>query len=203
MGGDIDNEDGTEIMTYEGRTSSGRTRRPLHLGRAVTPRTGHGNEALRGQSTENGNECRGKGKAEWVSTGRAVAMTASQHQMLIDALTASQYQKLIDALRGGGDREAAGAAGAAARGTRLDQVWPGTRPKMDIEATREGEVAVPAHTYEQVVESTELSRPKLDQVWPGTRLKKVRPGTRPRLDIEATREGEVAAPAHTALCEKR
>ena len=122
-------------------------------------------------------------------------MKASQYQTLSDALTASQYQMLIDALRGGGDREAADAAGATARGTRLDQVWPGTRPKRDIEATRKGEVAVPAHTYEQVVESTELSLPKVDQVWPG--LDQVGPGMRPRLDIEGTREGDVAAPAHT------
>ena len=36
---------------------------------------------------------------------------------------------------------------------KLDQVWPGTR---------EGEVAVQAHTYERVVESTELTQLKLD-----------------------------------------
>ena len=30
-----------------------------------------------------------------------------------------------------------------------------TRPKLDIEETREGERAVPPHTYEWVVESTE------------------------------------------------
>ena len=46
-----------------------------------------------------------------------------------------------------------------------------------FEVTREGEVAVPARTYEQVVESTKLTRPKLD--------------------IEATREGEGAVMAHT------
>ena len=71
---------------------------------------------------------------------------------------------------------------------KLDRMWPGTRKwevamktllKLDIEATREGEEAVPAHTYEQVVESTELTLHKLDQVWPGTR------------------EGEVAVQAHT------
>ena len=48
-----------------------------------------------------------------------------------------------------------------------------TRPKLDIEETREGEKAVPPHTYEWVVESTEQTRLKLDQMWPGTREREV------------------------------
>ena len=48
-----------------------------------------------------------------------------------------------------------------------------------FKATREGEEAVPGHTHEQVVESTEQTQPKLDQMWPGTR------------------EWEVAVQAHT------
>ena len=64
MGRDIDNEDGTEIMTNEGRKLSGRTRRPRRLGRTVTSRTDDGNEALRGRSTENRNACKGKGKVK-------------------------------------------------------------------------------------------------------------------------------------------
>ena len=39
--------------------------------------------------------------------------------------------------------------------------------RVVFEATREGEVAVPAHTYEQVVESTELTPLKLDIEAPG------------------------------------
>ena len=101
MGGDIDNEDGTVIKTYEARISSGRTKRLRRTGRTVTPRTEEGNEALRGRSTENRNARRGKVKQ--VSAKMAMMMTAKQ------------YQTLIDALRGGGDGEAAGAAGAAAR----------------------------------------------------------------------------------------
>ena len=89
MGGDIDNEDGTVIKTYEARTSSGRTKRPRRTGRTVTPRTEDGNEALRGQSMENRNACRGKVKQ--VSAKMAMMMMAKQ------------YQTLIDALRGGGD----------------------------------------------------------------------------------------------------
>ena len=67
-----------------------------------------------------------------------------------------------------------------------------------------------AHTYQQVVESTELTLHKLDQVWPGTRegeaavpahtYEQVGESTELtllKLDIEATREGEVAVPAHT------
>ena len=132
-----------------------------------------------------------------------VVMTAAQLQTLSAVMTAAQLQTLIAAIQTGGSRGAAGVAGKAVMvgqvgpGTRLDQVWPGTRPKLDIEAIMEGEVAVPAHTYEQVVESMELSLPNLDQVWPGTRPDQVWPGTRPRQDIEATREGEVAALAHT------
>ena len=89
MGGDIDNEDGTVIKTYEARTLSGRTRRPRRTGRAVTPTTEDGNEADRGRSTENRNACRGKVK----QVGAKVAMM----------MTAKQYQTLIDALRGGGE----------------------------------------------------------------------------------------------------
>ena len=77
-----------------------------------------------------------------------------------------------------------------------------------FEATREGEVAVQAHTYEQVVESTELTRPKLDieatregeVAVPGHTYEQVVESTELtllRLDIEATREGEVAVPTHT------
>ena len=51
-------------MIYEGRTSSCWTRRPRHLGRTVTSRTGDRNEPLRGRSTENGNACKGKGKVK-------------------------------------------------------------------------------------------------------------------------------------------
>ena len=49
--------------------------------------------------------------------------------------------------------------------------------------TREEEAAVPTHTWEREVESTEMTPHKLDQVRPGTR------------------EGEVAVQAHT--CERR
>ena len=140
---------------------------------------------------------------EQVNAKMMVVMTAAQLQTLSAVMTAAQLQTLSAAIQTGGSRGAAGVAGKAVTvgqvgpGTRLDQVWPGTRPKLDIEATREGEVALPAHTYEQVVKSMELSLPKLDQVWPGTRPDQVWPGTRPRQDIEVTREGEVAALAHT------
>ena len=53
--------------------------------------------------TENGNTCKVKGKVMQVSAKMAVTMTADQ------------YQTLIDTLRGGGDRGAAGTAGAATR----------------------------------------------------------------------------------------
>ena len=51
-----------------------------------------------------------------------------------------------------------------------------------FKATREEEVAVPTHTYEQVVESTEQTLLKLDQV---------------DMVSEATREEEMAVPTHT------
>ena len=81
-----------------------------------------------------------------------------------------------------------------------------------FEATREGEEAVPGHTHEQVVESTEQTRLKLDQMWPGTREWEVvvqahtyervvesTELTRHKLDQvwPGTREGEVAVQAHT------
>ena len=69
--------------------------------------------------------------------------------------------------------------------------------RMDFEATREGEGAGATHTYEQVEESKELTLPKLDQVdqvdGGGGAA-----GTAGAAEMfEATREGEVAAPAHT------
>ena len=81
-------------------------------------------------------------------------------------MTADQLQTIVATLRGVGGGGAAGTAGAANM----------------FEATREGEVAAPAHTYGRVEESTEQSLPKQVQVRPGTR------------------EGEVAVQAHT--CER-
>ena len=40
--------------------------------------------------------------------------------------------------------------------------------RVVFEATRVGEVAVPANTYEQVLESTKMTLLNLNQVWPGT-----------------------------------
>ena len=88
-------------------------------------------------------------------------------------MMADQLHTILATQWGIGGGGAAGMAGAA---------------KM-FEATREGEVAAPAHTYGRVGESTEQSQPKQDQVRPGTRLGQVGTGTRHGRDIEATRDG--------------
>ena len=53
-------------------------------------------------------------------------------------------------------------------GAELTEPWEKEVHRV-FKATREEEAAVPTHTYERVVESTELTLHKLDQVWPRTR----------------------------------
>ena len=99
----------------------------------------------------------------------AVMMKDDQFQMMIGTLRGiTDYNQKMNFLR-------------IWAGAELNKLWEKQVGGL-FEATREGEGAVLAHTYEQVVESTELTLIKLDQV---------------DAAFEATREGEVAVPAHT------
>ena len=69
-------------------------------------------------------------------------------------MTDNQLQMLIATMRGITDsNQKMNLLRSWAGAELMDQVWPGTR---------EGEVAVQALTYEQVVESTELTQLKLN-----------------------------------------
>ena len=107
-----------------------------------------------------------------------MAVQAHTYERVVESTELTQLKRDTGATR---DVEMNKAEGAGRQGTyeaegagrtrlKMDQMWPGTR---------EWEAAVQAHTYEQEVESKELTPHKMDQVWPGTR------------------EGEVAVKAHT------
>ena len=96
-------------------------------------------------------------------------------------MTDDQLQMMIATMRGSTDSVQKMNLLRSWAGAELTKLWE-KELRVVFEATREGEVAVPAHTYERVVESTELTLPKLDRVWPGTSGKA---------------KEEVAVPTHT------
>ena len=105
-------------------------------------------------------------------------------------MTDDQLQVLIATMRGITDsNQKMNLLRSWAGAELMDQVWPGTREG-------EGEVAVQALTYEQVVESTELTQPKLD-----TEATRDVERNKIRLKMDrmwpGTREWEVAVQAHT------
>ena len=105
-------------------------------------------------------------------------MQAHTYERVVESTELTQLKRDTGATRnvemikaeGAGRQGTCEAEGAGRTRLKMDQMWPGTR---------EWEAAVQAHTYEQEVESKELTPHKMDQVWPGTR------------------EGEVAVKAHT------
>ena len=91
-------------------------------------------------------------------------------------MTDNQLQMMIATMRGITDSDQKMNLLRSWARAKLTKLWE-KELRLVFEATREEEAAVPTHTYEQVVESTELTLLKLD--------------------IKVTREGEVAVPAHT------
>ena len=96
-------------------------------------------------------------------------------------MTDDQLQVLIATMRGITDGDQRMDLLRSWAGAELTDPWE-KEVRKGCKATREEEAAVPTHTCERVVESTELTPHKLDQVRPGMR------------------EGEVAVQAHT--CER-
>ena len=82
------------------------------------------------------NTCKGKGKVEQVNAKMTVTMTANQLQMVIATLRGiTDIEQKMNYLR------------SCVELTELGE----KELRVVFEATREGEVAVPAHTYEQVL----------------------------------------------------
>ena len=93
-------------------------------------------------------------------------------------VTDDQLQVMIATMRGITDGDQRMDLLRSWAGAELAEPWE-KELRKGCKATREEETAVPTHTCERVVESTEVTPHKLDQVGPGTR------------------EGEVAVQAHT------
>ena len=96
-------------------------------------------------------------------------------------MTDDQLQVLIATMRGITDGDQRMDLLRSWAGAELAKPWE-KEVRRGCKATREEEAAVPTHTWERMVESTEMTTHKRDQVRPGTR------------------EGEVAVQAHT--CER-
>ena len=112
------------------------------------------------------NRTRARGQVSWKMT---VPMTDDQPKVLIATMRGvTDGDQRMDLLR-------------SWAGAELAEPWE-KEVRRGCKATREEEAAVPTHTWEREVESTEMTPHKLDQVRPGTR------------------EGEVAVQTHT--CER-